>query len=50
MISVYSGDKLVTSFIDYERPYGAGKIGLYGEDCLARFDDVLAVAEASPRD
>ncbi|MBI3299289.1 MAG: calcium-binding protein [Elusimicrobia bacterium] len=32
--------RVVAEFLDTERPYRAGRIGLYGEDCTARFDDV----------
>lgn len=39
-ILVYVDGVLVTDFTDAERPYDAGKIGLYGEDCFARFADV----------
>jgi len=39
-IFVRSGGMLVTSFTDVQRPYESGRIGLYGEDCFARFDDV----------
>lgn len=41
-IFVYADGKLVTAFTDVQRPYEGGKIGLYGEDCFARFDDVEA--------
>lgn len=43
-IRVYADGKLVSEFTDLERPYNAGKIGLYGEDCFARFDDVSVVS------
>ena len=43
-IIVRSGGRLVAAFTDVQRPYEAGKIGLYGEDCFARFDDVAAVS------
>jgi hypothetical protein len=39
-IQVRSGGKLVTTFTDVQRPYVSGRIGLYGEDCFARFGDV----------
>jgi len=42
LISVSAGGRPVTAFRDEQRPYAAGKIGLYGEDCLARFKNVSA--------
>lgn len=41
-ISIYSDGRLVTTFTDFENPYIAGRIGLYGEDCFARFRKVSA--------
>lgn len=35
--------RLVADFVDVQRPYDSGRIGLYGEDCAARFDDVSVV-------
>lgn len=37
---VHVDGRLVTEFTDAERPYDAGNIGLYGEDCSARFADI----------
>lgn len=48
-ISVYSDGRLVTAVTDFERPYAGGRIGLYGEDCLARFADVSAERTPRPR-
>ena len=39
-ILVRADGRLVTTFTDVQRPYGSGRVGLYGEDCFARFDDV----------
>lgn len=36
---------LVADFTDSERPYGRGRIGLYGEDCSALFDGVSVVRD-----
>jgi hypothetical protein len=41
-IEVRAAGRLVVSYVDEERPYAAGKIALYGEDCEALFDDVRA--------
>lgn len=35
-----NGEKLVT-FTDRERPYLAGRVGLYNEDAEVRFDDIV---------
>lgn len=43
-ISVWSDGKLLARFPDAERPYHAGKVGFYGEDCWARFDDARLTA------
>lgn len=39
-IQVHVDGALVADFVDGERPYLSGKVALYGEDCVARFDDV----------
>lgn len=39
-LRVYVDGALVADFVDAERPYGSGKVALYGEDCVARFADV----------
>jgi hypothetical protein len=39
-IFVRVGSRLVTAFTDVQRPYESGRVGLYGEDCFARFADV----------
>ncbi len=41
-IEVRAAGSLVVRYVDEERPYRAGKIALYGEDCEALFDDVRA--------
>jgi hypothetical protein len=41
-ISVYSEGRLVTTITDFEHPYVAGRIGLYGEDCSVRFKSISA--------
>lgn len=42
-LRVYADGRLVTAFTDVQRPYEGGRVGLYGEDCSARFDDVSVV-------
>ncbi len=39
-ISVYVNNALLTTFTDTERPYTAGKLGLYTEDAKVYFDNV----------
>ena len=39
-ILVHVDGTLVTDFTDVQHPYEKGKIGLYGEDCSAKFADV----------
>jgi hypothetical protein len=43
-IFVYADGGLVTAFTDVQRPYERGKVGLYGEDCAARFAAVKAAS------
>jgi hypothetical protein len=43
-IEVWAGPRRVAKFVDEERPYSAGKIGFYGEDCAAEFAGVRASA------
>jgi GH18 family chitinase len=40
VITVYVDGALLTTFTDAERPYSAGRIGLYNEDSNVRFEDV----------
>ena len=41
IIKVFVNGNTLTSFIDNERPYLTGKVGLYNEDAHVRFDNVL---------
>jgi hypothetical protein len=43
-MSVYANGQLLTTFVDSERPYLSGSIGLYNEDSHAQFDDVQVQA------
>ncbi|UPT74870.1 MAG: calcium-binding protein [Elusimicrobiota bacterium] len=43
-MSVYADGKLVVTFTDVQRPYRAGRVGFYGEDCEARLADVRAAS------
>lgn len=44
-IRVYADGRLVVDFTDVQRPYRAGRIGFYGEDCAARLADVRISGE-----
>ncbi len=39
-IKAYVNGTLLTEFIDTERPYLSGRIALYNEDAITRFDDI----------
>lgn len=39
-LKAYVNGALLTSFTDNERPYSGGRIGLYNEDAVTRFDDI----------
>src|SRR5207247_2502850 len=43
-IRVRAGGALIADFTDVQRPYEEGRIGLYGEDCSARFSDLSVVS------
>lgn len=40
-LRVYVNSKLVAEFVDDERPYRFGRIGVYAEDAMARFRDIV---------
>lgn len=40
-ITIYVNGNLLTTFTDTETPYTSGSIGLYNEDSLVYFDDVM---------
>jgi hypothetical protein len=41
-------DRLLATVIDTERPYTAGRIGLYTEDAEVYFDDVALTSGSKP--
>lgn len=43
-ITVYVNGMRLTSYMDRERPYASGEVGLYTEDAKAQFDDVIVTA------
>lgn len=40
-ITVWANGRLLTTFVDRERPYGSGRVGLYSEDARVTFDNVV---------
>lgn len=44
-IEIHADGRLVTAFTDVQRPYAKGKIALYLEDSVVRFDDVSAASD-----
>jgi hypothetical protein len=40
MMSIWVDEIFITSFLDNERPYLSGAVGLYNEDSHVRFDDI----------
>lgn len=51
-IKAYVNGSLLTEFTDNERPYSGGRIALYNEDAITRFDDIVigraAIATSVP--
>jgi len=41
VLNAYVDGSLLTTFTDTERPYSSGRIALYNEDAITRFDDVI---------
>lgn len=48
-IAVYANGQLLATVRDIERPYVAGKIGLYNEDAHVHFDDIAVFATHTHR-
>ena len=48
-IEVFVNDVPITTFTDAERPYTAGRVGLYSEDAEAYFDNVAVTVPDRPR-
>jgi hypothetical protein len=47
-VEVFVDDFLITSFTDTERPYTAGRLGLYTEDAAVSFDNVAVTTSDAP--
>lgn len=48
IIRILVNGNTLTSFIDNERPYLSGKIGLYNEDAHVRFDNIIVKGITAP--